>query len=199
MINNVAALALLMPLDIEAAEKARRAVALTLMPLAFATIIGGMITLIGTPPNIVIAQYREDRRWARPSACSTSRRSGWSVAIAGVAFVALVGWRLAARPQRGAIRFAEVDARAAMSPSFRSAKESKSEGTRLRDLLSALADEHDLTLLGLERGGSAGSRVLRARQAIAAGDVLVVEGDPQGHRGLHGCKAELEFTGVCGA
>jgi Na+/H+ antiporter NhaD/arsenite permease-like protein len=58
IINNVAALALLMPLDLEAAAKAKRAAALTLMPLSFATILGGMITLIGTPPNIVIAQYR---------------------------------------------------------------------------------------------------------------------------------------------
>ena len=55
IINNVAALALLMPLDVETAGKAKRAVGQTLMPLSFATILGGMITLIGTPPNIVIA------------------------------------------------------------------------------------------------------------------------------------------------
>ncbi|MEM7291356.1 MAG: SLC13 family permease, partial [Pseudomonadota bacterium] len=60
VINNVAALALLMTLDIDAAHKAKRAVSLSLMPLSFATILGGMITLIGTPPNIVIAQYRTD-------------------------------------------------------------------------------------------------------------------------------------------
>ncbi|MEP3303277.1 MAG: SLC13 family permease, partial [Roseibium sp.] len=60
IIYNVAALALLMPLDIEAARKAGRAVGLSLMPLSFATILGGMITLIGTPPNIVVAQYRQD-------------------------------------------------------------------------------------------------------------------------------------------
>jgi di/tricarboxylate transporter len=60
IINNVAALALLMSLDMDAARKAKRAVSLTLMPLSFGTILGGMITLIGTPPNIVIAQYRED-------------------------------------------------------------------------------------------------------------------------------------------
>ena len=57
--NNVAALALLMPVDIQAAHKAGRNVRATLMPLSFATILGGLITLIGTPPNIIIAQYRE--------------------------------------------------------------------------------------------------------------------------------------------
>ena len=58
--NNVAALALLMPVDIQTARKAGRAVGLTLMPLSFATILGGMATLIGTPPNIIISSIRED-------------------------------------------------------------------------------------------------------------------------------------------
>ena len=57
IINNVAALALLMSLDMDAARKAKRAVSLTLMPLSFGTILGGMITLIGTPPNALLAGY----------------------------------------------------------------------------------------------------------------------------------------------
>ncbi|MCP4128113.1 MAG: SLC13 family permease, partial [Gammaproteobacteria bacterium] len=59
VMNNVAALALLMPVDIQAAVKAKRSPALTLMPLSFASILGGMITLIGTPPNIIIAEFRQ--------------------------------------------------------------------------------------------------------------------------------------------
>ncbi|MBK5102469.1 MAG: anion permease, partial [Desulfobacteraceae bacterium] len=59
VMNNVAALALLMPVDIQAARRAKRSPALTLMPLSFASILGGMVTLIGTPPNIVIATFRE--------------------------------------------------------------------------------------------------------------------------------------------
>ena len=60
VMNNVAALALLMPVDMRAAAKAKRSPALSLMPLSFASILGGMITLIGTPPNIVIAEFRND-------------------------------------------------------------------------------------------------------------------------------------------
>jgi di/tricarboxylate transporter len=190
VINNVAALALLMPLDIEAAEKAKRAVALTLMPLAFATILGGMITLIGTPPNIVIAQYREDTLGA-PFGMFDFTPVGLVVAIAGVAFVALVGWRLLPDRSGGAIR-REVE-RDSYVAELQVGEESKSEGTRLGDLLP-LADEHDLTLLGLERGGRRLSGFAR-RQAIAAGDVLVVEGDPKAIEAFMG-KAELEFTGV---
>ena len=58
--NNVAALALLMPVDVQTARKAKRSPGLSLMPLSFATILGGMATLIGTPPNIIIASFRED-------------------------------------------------------------------------------------------------------------------------------------------
>ena len=57
--NNVAALALLMPVELSASERQGRNPAVSLMPLSFATILGGMVTLIGTPPNIVIAEYRE--------------------------------------------------------------------------------------------------------------------------------------------
>lgn len=56
--NNVAALALLMSVDIQTARKAAWQARLSLMPLSFRTILGGMVTLIGTPPNIIIATIR---------------------------------------------------------------------------------------------------------------------------------------------
>jgi len=58
LMNNVGALALLMPVDIQAAEREKRSPAITLMPLSFATILGGLITLIGTPPNIITSSIR---------------------------------------------------------------------------------------------------------------------------------------------
>lgn len=65
VMNNVAALALLMPLDLQAASKAGRSPSLSLMPLSFASLLDGMITLIGTPPKIVIAEFRNDVLGAR--------------------------------------------------------------------------------------------------------------------------------------
>ncbi|MEC7432323.1 MAG: SLC13 family permease, partial [Pseudomonadota bacterium] len=58
-INNVGALALLMPVAIWMSREAGRSPSLLLMPLAFGSLLGGTITLIGTPPNIIIASYRE--------------------------------------------------------------------------------------------------------------------------------------------
>jgi len=93
IMNNVAALALLMPVDMQAAKKAKRSPALSLMPLSFASILGGMITLIGTPPNIIIAEFRNDALGA-PFRMFDFAPVGIACAAVGVAYVALIGWRL---------------------------------------------------------------------------------------------------------
>lgn len=98
--NNVAALALLMPVDVQTARKAGRAPGLSLMPLSFATILGGMVTLIGTPPNIIIATIREDAL-GEPFRMFDFAPVGSVAAIAGLAFVALIGWRLIPRAAEG--------------------------------------------------------------------------------------------------
>ena len=190
IINNVAALALLMPLDIEAAEKAKRAVAQTLMPLSFATILGGMITLIGTPPNIVIAQYREDALGA-PFAMFDFAPVGLAVALAGIAFVALVGWRLLPGRKGTEDVRAEIEGESYVAE-LHLGESSKSDGVRLRDL-DPLAAEHDVTLLGIERAGRRLSGFSRW-QVLGAGDELVVEGDPKSIEAFMG-KADLDFTG----
>lgn len=58
--NNVGALALLLPLTLQTAYEAKRSPSLLLMPVAFASLMGGLTTLIGTPPNIIIASFREE-------------------------------------------------------------------------------------------------------------------------------------------
>ncbi len=68
----------------------KRAVNLSLMPLSFATILGGMITLIGTPPNIVIAQYRE-RALGDSFGMFDLVPVGLTVATVSILFVALIG------------------------------------------------------------------------------------------------------------
>ena len=59
IMNNVGALALMLPVALKTAMKQKRSPSIILMPLAFASILGGMITMIGTPPNIIIATFRE--------------------------------------------------------------------------------------------------------------------------------------------
>ena len=190
VINNVAALALLMSLDIEASEKAKRAASLSLMPLSFATILGGMITLIGTPPNIVIAQYRE-RALGESFGMFDFAPVGLCVAIVGIFYVAVVGWKLIpARDRPGNIHTDEDTGLFVAEGEV--PEDSNSVGQRVSDL-QTLAEEHDIWLLGLVRGGKRLPGFSRSEE-IRKGDHLVLEGDPKSIETFLGA-AGLDFIG----
>ncbi len=172
--NNVASLALFMPLDIQTARKAGRPPGLTLMPLSFATILGGMVTLIGTPPNIIIASIREESLGA-PYAMFDFAPVGGAVAVAGIAFVALVGWRLI--PAREGVGAGETEGKFATFVSELTVPGgSRHIGARIADLES-MAEDADAAIIGLVRKGErlhGGSR----NRILAEGDALVVEAAP---------------------
>ena len=190
VINNVAALALLMTLDLEAAEKAKRAAALSLMPLSFATILGGMITLIGTPPNIVIAQYRE-RALGESYGMFDFAPVGLCVAIVGIIFVATLGWRLI--PVRDRPSSIHSDADTDLFVAEAQVREgSSSVGLRVSGLYP-LATEFDISVLGLVRRGKRLSGFARYEE-IRKGDFVVLEGDPKSIEAFLG-SAQLDFAG----
>jgi di/tricarboxylate transporter len=91
--NNIGALALLMPVAIKLARDSGHSPSAILMPIAFGSLLGGMLTLIGTPPNIIIASYREQTASA-PFGMFDFFPVGALVAAAGVLFIILIGWRL---------------------------------------------------------------------------------------------------------
>ncbi len=171
--NNVAALALLMPVDIQTARKAGRSVGLSLMPLSFATILGGMATLIGTPPNIIIASIRAETL-GEPFRMFDFAPVGGIAAIAGLAFVALVGWRLI--PNRGVQEeasevLAEYIAELTVPP------ESPHIGKRVSELYEA-AEKSDVAIIGLIRDGK--RRYGRSTHTtLREGDALVLEARPE--------------------
>lgn len=189
IINNVAALALLMSLDMDAARKAKRAVSLTLMPLSFGTILGGMITLIGTPPNIVIAQYRQDVLGA-PYSMFDFAPVGLAVATAGIAYVAFIGWRLI--PKRADAMSLEGDAGLYVAEA-RVKEGSKSIGQSVGELYP-VADENDVSILGLARQGKRLPGFSQSRE-IREGDFLVLEGDPKQIEAFMGA-ADLDAIGT---
>jgi di/tricarboxylate transporter len=170
--NNVAALALLMPVDIQTARKAKRAAGLSLMPLSFATILGGMATLIGTPPNIIIASIREDAV-GEPFKMFDFAPVGGLTAIVGLTFIALVGWRLI--PQRNdavleAGDFAQYIAELTVPEG------SNQIGKRVIELEDA-ANQADVAILGIIRDGKRryGASI---NTELKAGDALVLEAKP---------------------
>lgn len=179
--NNVATLALFMPVDIHAAKQAGRNPALSLMPLSFATILGGLVTLIGTPPNIIIAAYRE-RALGSSFAMFDFAPVGAAVAVVGMAYIALIGWRLL--PDRGG-----KTSNAEAAPEDFVAELVVPEGSKIveqkmRDL-DEPAMEHDCAILGLVRKGK--RLPGRARnETVRKNDILIVLGSAESLEELTG-------------
>ncbi len=174
--NNVAALALLMPVDIATSHKAGRAAGLSLMPLSFATILGGMVTLIGTPPNIIIASIRGETL-GTPFSMFDFAPAGGVVALAGLVFVALVGWRLIPQRDGGRLGGDVMKDYSEYLVELEVPENAPMIGQKLRDLYET-AEAADLAILGLVRDGKrlpgrASARIIRS------GDHLVVEAAPE--------------------
>ncbi|NIL93272.1 MAG: SLC13 family permease [Woeseiaceae bacterium] len=191
VMNNVAALALLMPLDLQAARKSGRSPSLSLMPLSFASILGGMITLIGTPPNIVVAEFRGDAL-GEPYRMFDFAPVGLACAIVGVAYVALIGWRLLPGDREttdGEDRFELSD----YIVEARVADDSDIIGKRIRDL-DELAERSDVEIIGLTRRGRRFPGLARIA-TVKAGDVITLEASPDSLEEALG-NLSLEYVGA---
>ena len=192
VMNNVAALALLLPLDLQAAKKSGRSPSLSLMPLSFASILGGMITLIGTPPNIIIAEFRGD-------ALGESYKMfdfapvGIACAAVGVAYVALIGWRLLPGNRQAADAGEELFDLADYVVEVRVSENSDIIGKQIRDL-DEVAGKSDVEIVGLTRRGRRQPGLARNVE-IKAGDVLVIEASPDSLEEALG-NLKLEYIGT---
>ncbi|MGB5332032.1 MAG: SLC13 family permease [Woeseiaceae bacterium] len=191
LMNNVAALALLMPVDMHAAKKAGRSPALSLMPLSFASILGGMITLIGTPPNIIIAEFRGDVL-GEPYRMFDFAPVGIACAAVGVAYVALIGWRLLPSSRRSADAGKELFDLANYIAEVRVPEGSPAIGQLVRDLEDQAA-KSDVEIIGLTRRGRRMPGLARIAE-IKAGDILVVEASPDSLEEALGA-LKLEYVG----
>jgi di/tricarboxylate transporter len=98
--NNVGALALLMPIALAGARKGGYSPALLLMPLSFATLLGGTTTLIGTPPNLLMADLAERLR-GEAFTMFEFAPVGAAITVAGIAFMVAIGWRFLPRRREG--------------------------------------------------------------------------------------------------
>jgi di/tricarboxylate transporter len=191
IMNNVAALALLMPVDIQAAKKSGRSPSLSLMPLSFASILGGMITMIGTPPNIVVAEFRGD-------ALGESYRMfdfapvGLTCAVIGVAYVALIGWRLLPQDRQARDSGKELFDLADYITEVRVPQGSWVIGKPLREL-DADAEKADVEVLGLIRRGRRLPGLARIA-TIREDDVLILEASPDSLEEALGT-LQLEYVG----
>jgi len=169
--NNVGALALLMPVALQLAGRLGIPPGKVLLPLAFGSILGGMTTLIGTPPNIVVSGFR-DTAGLGSFGMFDFTPVGLAVAVCGVAFVALLGWRMV--PARKAAGIEDFDTGAYLVEA-RVREGAKAVGLALREIETTL-DEAGAQLVGLIRNDV---RLMApsAGRIVRAGDILVIEAD----------------------
>jgi len=170
-INNVGALALLMPVAIWMSREAGRSPSLLLMPLAFGSLLGGTMTLIGTPPNIIIASYRESGTFGLFDFAPV----GVAITLAGIVFITLIGWRLTPRREEASAN-AKLFSVGEYLTELRLPKDSNHAGSTLHSLLAAAEDEADIVVLALIRDEKL-QAVPSTYKILREGDVLLVEAD----------------------
>lgn len=169
-INNIGALALLMPVAIRTAKKNGKSPSLLLMPLAFGSMLGGLITAVGTPPNIIIATLRA-AYGIGPFLMFDFTPIGLGVAIAGLLFMSLIGWRLI--PQRESRVSDTLSLVREYVTEVQVPEGSKMDGKRIRDLEAI--SEGDVAVVSFMRNGQ---RFLApsSMRGLRAGDTLVING-----------------------
>ena len=173
--NNVGALALLMPAAIRSAYKSKRSPAAILMPLSFASILGGMVTLIGTPPNLIIAAIRREHA-GEAFGMFDFASVGGLIALAGTAFVSILGWRLIPKQRRRVVDASELfnieDYVVEAVVQEQSSIIGRSFGEAVKE-----SESRDADLLGVVRNEVRLDMRARSRR-IQEGDVLLIEAKP---------------------
>ncbi|BCB69976.1 permease [Vreelandella aquamarina] len=173
VMNNVGALALLLPVAMRLAREHNTSPSLLLMPLAFGSLLGGLTTLIGTPPNIIIAAYRGNMTGENFGMFSFSP-VGVVVALVGLAFIVLVGWRLT--PKRsGQAAADDMFDTANYLVELNVTEDSKANGLTLQQLRDELDETIPVLAVVREDNRRAGYQF---HGVLQEGDILLLEAGP---------------------
>ena len=178
--NNVGALALMLPVALATAAEHKRSPAMLLMPLAFGSILGGMTTMIGTPPNVIIATFRAEVSGTEFSMFDFSP-VGVVVALVGVAFVTLVGWRLIPAERRTRNTTQQLFSIEEYISEIRIPEDNALVGQQISEV-EALESE-GIDVIGMARGRGRAMNTA-PEYTLAAGDILILRADPKALKGF---------------
>jgi|LSQX01.2.fsa_nt_gb di/tricarboxylate transporter len=167
--NNVGALAIIMPICMTLAKDKDIPPSKLLMPVAFASLLGGMITGIGTPPNLIISTFRV-QAGSEPFSFLAFMPVGLSVTIAGILFTAFIGWKLI--PVRGSSKLEDRFNLDNYLFELIVSEACPGEGVRLKDFQSLYGESVNVVSIMRE-----GDRILSpgASQKIFPHDLLIVK------------------------
>lgn len=171
--NNVGALALMMPVAIRTAQQHKSSPALFLMPIGFSSVLGGLSTAIGTPPNLLISAYRMQVT-GQAFAMFDFTPVGAIVAVVATFFIALLGWRLLPErkaPARPEDLFQVHD----YITEVRITEDSRAVGMTRSEFEKDIAS--DSVIIGLIRGKKR-HVVIQPDEILFAKDILILEANP---------------------
>lgn len=172
--NNVGALALMLPVAMATAHEHKRSPAILLMPLAFGSILGGMTTLIGTPPNIIVSAFRQEMGLGG-FALFDFAKVGVALSAIGLIYITFIGWRLlpmARRKSKTAQQFYEINE---YLTEIGIPDNSKLIGQRLGSVDFLNSDS--IEVIGVARGSGRATQAYK-HHILSAGDVLILRSDP---------------------
>jgi len=186
--NNIAALAIFIPVAVRIARKSDRVASLYLLPMAFSSHFGGLITLIGTPTNLIVSSLRVEHGGERFGMFAFAP-VGVALSIVGVIFIALVGWHLIPK-RKGVASMEEGIEDADFVTEVEVPPESGLAGQRLRDLKATT--DADLWIVAIMRDDERISSP-EGSEKIMAGDTLLVRAEADAMRQF-AYDADVEFT-----
>lgn len=171
-VKNIGALAIMMPIAFQMARRSGASVSCYLMPMAFASLLGGLMTLVGTSPNIVVSGMRQELT-GEPFAMFDYLPVGLALTVAGVAFLA-VGYRLLPGGQTPAMGMSEaLDSQAYMTEA-RVPAGSPAEGKPVTELGKDLDTPAAVTSVLREGETQAAS----CDTVLREGDIVLLQGAP---------------------
>ena len=171
--NNVGALAIMLPIAIQLARKSGHSPSHILMPLSFASLMGGMMTLVGTPPNIIIASFRAETEGS-PFAMLDFLPAGAGVTLAGILFIALLGWRLLpVRKNRKSTDTFQIED---YITEVRIVRDSKLAGATLRTMMEEKG--YEINVIGLIRN-KLRIHIPDPDEELKVNDIMILEADAE--------------------
>ena len=173
LIKNVGALAMLMPAAVQMAKKNRASPSVFLMPMAFASLLGGLMTLVGTSPNIIVSRVREDMT-GTPFRMFDYLPTGLGLLVVGLVFLRF-GYRLLPQDRRAAPTMGE----ALSISSYVTQATIVSGSPAIEETIAEFLERHDqeVGVASVLRGDMQGS--LHPDMHLREGDVLILSGEPE--------------------
>jgi di/tricarboxylate transporter len=174
LVKNIGALAMLMPAALKMAKKSETPASVFLMPMSFGSLLGGLITLIGTSPNIIVSRVREQMT-GEPFRMFDYAPVGLGLSLVGLVFLhfgyrLLPGDRRAAATMDEALDITDYTTEAVVTEASAAVGQSPAEFT------AALQEEVEITAI---LRGEKRSKVSAGQATLEAGDTLLLKGDPE--------------------